>query len=154
MNEHATHSQTTIAIRNLAAGKIRFALNHALKTFDATPDDKLDYKPSASSNSPRELICHMLVGNAMVGQVLGIEGSPAEGPTDREALVSRLKTSTEAIIAKIEDVSDAAMDTMVLFGGRPMPMPAFLLINEWHISRHAGQIDYIQTIWGDLENHF
>jgi len=158
-----THPAAAAALRNLAVGKLRWTLNHLLSTFAATPDDKLDFKPSESAKSPRELIQHIIGGNGLVAQCFGMasatSGSAAEHesapmPHDREALIARVRETTEAIIAHIENLPDEAMDTMVQFVVGPIPMPVFLLLDEWHISRHAGQLDYIQTIYGDFEDRF
>ena len=153
MTTLATYTpEAATAIRNVAVTQLRRALKHAVTTFEATPEEKLDYKPSETANSPRELIQHLLVGNGHLNGAFGVGGSPDEGPSDRKALIARLQSSTEAIIDKIETLPDAAMDTTVAFGPG-MPMPNFLMAASWHLARHAGQLDYIQTIWGDLEDH-
>jgi hypothetical protein len=141
------------AIRTLAAGQLRWSLNHAVNTFEAVPEDKLDYKPSETAKSCREQIEHLLFGNDHVGKTLGLNLNAMEGPNDRPALVARLKSSTEAIAEKIETVSDEDMGSMVEFFA-PMPMTVFVMVDAWHIARHAGQIDYLQTTWGDLEDRF
>ena len=140
------------ALRTLAGGQLRSALNRSLATFKATPDDKLDFKPSETANSIRDLVVHAIEGNYYVGQALGLD-LPKDGPTDRESLVSRLTETTDAVIAAIEALSDEQVSGSVDFFGHPMPMTAFMLVDEYHVSRHAGQIDYIQTIYGDLEDH-
>jgi hypothetical protein len=141
-------------IRQLAAGKLRWSLAHFIKSFNATPDDKLDFKPSPTANSPRELILHVLGGNGHVAHTLGMEMDPTAGPTDRDALLQRLTETTEIIASKLETVPDEQLDTMVDFVAGKMPMPVFLFIEDWHVARHAGQLDYLQTIWGDMENYF
>jgi len=158
-----THPAAAAALRSLAAGRLRWNLNHILTSFAATPDDKLDFKPSETANSPRQLIQHVIGGNGVVAQSFGIasapSGSPAElesapAATDRESLTTRLRETTETIINHIENLPDEAMDTTVQFISRPLPMTSFLLLDDWHITRHAGQLDYLQTIWGDLEDRF
>ena len=140
------------ALRHLSAGKIRSALNRTLATFDATPDEKLDYKPSETAKSIRELVAHAAEGNFYVGSALGLT-IEKDGPSDREALIRRLTDTTEQVIAAIEGLTDEQVSGSIDFFGHPMPMTAFMLVDEYHISRHAGQIDYIQTIYGDLEDH-
>ena len=57
MTTTATTSPATgDAIRTLAAGQLRWNLNHLVNTFNQVPEDKLDFKPSETANSPRELI--------------------------------------------------------------------------------------------------
>lgn len=141
-------------IRSLAAGKLRWSLAHFVKSFEATPDDKLDFKPAETAKSPRELIIHVLGGNAHVAKSLGMDLDPVPGPTDRAALQQRLQDSTEAIAKEIEAIPLERLDSMIDFVAGPMPMPIFLFIEDWHVARHAGQLDYLQTMWGDMENYF
>jgi len=141
------------AIRDLVAERINWATARTLATFAATPDDKLDFKPSETARSIRECILHTLEGNGYVGHALGIEDNPQEGPTDRAALEGRLKSATEKIVAKIKTLPDETIAGSTEFFGHPMPTPSFLFLIEWHISRHTGQIDYLQTIYGDMEDH-
>jgi len=140
-------------LRSAAAGRLRFALHRLLASFEATPDDKLDFKPSETANSIRDLVVHILSGNGYVGGSLGLELAPAEGPTDRESLVARLNESTETIAKALESLSDDQVNGTVEFFGHSMPMPTFMFVDEWHYTRHTGQLDYIQTIYGDLEDH-
>lgn len=161
--ETQTHPAAAAALKSLAVGKLRWNLNHILNSFAATPDDKLDYKPSETANSPRQLIQHVIGGNGVVAQSFGITSAPSGSPaelesipiaTDRESLTTRLKETTETIITHIENLPDEAMDTTVQFVVGPISMPVFLLLDDWHITRHAGQLDYLQTIWGDMEDRF
>jgi uncharacterized damage-inducible protein DinB len=144
---------TASSLRTLSAIKLQKALDRLLATFQATPDDKLDFKPSETAKSIRELVIHSLDGNGYVGGCIGIQFTPGEGPTDRASLESRLKESTARIIEGIQNLSDDQISGSVEFFGTPMPTTAYMFVNEWHISRHAGQIDYVQTIYGDLEDH-
>lgn len=149
-----TTPETAATLRMLAVAKLRRALDGFVASFDATPDDKLDLKLSETANSPREMIIHVISGNAHVGSCLGITQSAEAESTDRPSLVAKLRESTETIIAKIESMPDEAFDTSVSFFGHDIPMPFFAFIDEWHLCRHAAQIDFLQTMWGDMENRF
>jgi hypothetical protein len=153
MNTLTYTPEAASAIRSLAVGQLSWSLNHAVTTFEAVPEDKLDYKPSDTAKSARELIQHLLYGNGMMLGGFGVECNPAEGSADRADLIDRLKSSTEQLVAKFEAVPDEAMDTIVPFLSG-MPMPRFLMAASWHMARHAGHSDYLQTIWGDMEDHF
>lgn len=148
-----TSPETCATLRALAAGELRWALGHAVRTFEAVPEDKLDYKPSENAKSAREIALHTLSGNGHIGSVLGIAGDPAAGATDRPAIIERLKSSTEAIAVATENLMDEQIGSMVDFFG-PMPMNIFMRVNAWHIARHAGQIDYLETVWGDMQDYF
>lgn len=149
-----TSPETAAMLRNLASMKLRRALNHFVETFKATPDDKLDLKLSETANSPRELVAHVIGGNQHVGSCMNVEmPAPAEALT-REELIEQLVSTTNAIIDRIDSMPDADFDTEVSFFANEIPMPMFVFLDEWHLSRHAGQLDYLQTMWGDMENRF
>src|ERR1700722_2479431 len=101
--------EAAAAIRNGAISQLQWALNHTITTFQAVPEDKLDFKPSETAKSARELVQHLLFGNGMMLGALGTEVNPAEGPADRHALIERLQSSTTSLVNKFENVSDEAM---------------------------------------------
>ncbi len=140
------------ALRGLAVSKLQVALRRANASFDATPDERLDYKPSETANSPRQLMQHVVTGNAFVAGTLGFDLGVKEPATDRSELSSQLNQTTQAIIDCIANLSDEQVNGSVDFFGHPMPMSSFILVDEWHLARHVGQLDYIQTIYGDMED--
>jgi len=146
-------TEVAAVMRRLAAGRIQQSMEALQATFAATPDDKLDFKPSDTAKSIREIVAHAIEGNGYVLNALGITDVSVEGNADRAALAKRLRTTTEAILSGIATLSDEAMGNTITFFGFEMPMPEFLLTEYWHLSRHAGQLDYVQTVYGDLVDH-
>ena len=140
-------------LRSLAARQLRNALTSATKTLAATPDDKFEFKPSETSKSIRELVIHSIEGNGYVGGAIGLNVPSAPEDADRSLLIQALIDSTEVVAKGIEAMPDEALTGTVSFFGSEMPAQAFIFLNEWHISRHVSQIDYVQTIYGDLEDH-
>ncbi len=138
---------TPSEIRALFVSRLRSALKSGLASIAATPEDKLDFKPSETAKSIRELVLHITEGNGYC-----LDGLGAEKPSSEDWLEG-LKLSTDALINAIEALTPAQLAGTVTFFGREFPIPVFLAIVEWHASRHFGQIDYIQTIYGDLDDH-
>ena len=64
-----------------------------------------------------------------------------------------VEASTNALAEYAENADDATLAKEMPFFGGNIGVATFLQTVEWHISRHVAQIDYIQTIYGDLENH-
>jgi hypothetical protein len=140
-----------------------------LKTFGATPDDKLTWSPSSTSKSPLGIVNHASQTNlfflkVMRGEPLPPLGSIEEadkamqaasaGITTREQAVSVLNDSVAGLNAALDALpaEDLAKDvTLPIF---TMPMGYIIHIPGMHMTSHAAQIDYVQTIWGDTENHF
>lgn len=145
--------ETSSLLRTLAARQLRSSLASALKTLAATPDDKFDFKPSETSRSIRELAAHAIEGNGYIGGALSLAIDPLPEGADRTTLIAHLESTTEAVAKGIEGISDEALEGTVSFFGMEMPTQSFIFLNEWHVSRHVSQIDYVQTIYGDLEDH-
>jgi hypothetical protein len=154
MNATLTYSPEAVtALKSIATGSLQLSLRRVQTSFAATPDDKLGFKPSETANSPLQIIQHLIVGNDFVSGTLGFEHAVKEPSSDRAELVLQLVETTEAIISSIQNLSDEQVNGSVDFFGHPMPMANFMMVNEWHFTRHIGQLEYIQTIYGDMENY-
>ena len=145
--------ESATLLRTLAAEQLRSALKSASATLAATPDEKFEFKVSETAKSIKEMVEHTIYGNSLIGGCLGLEIKPVEGSMDRDALVDYLVSTTEMVAATIESLSDDTINGTVEFFGGPMPTSKFIFLNEWHVSRHVSQIDYVQTIYGDLVDH-
>jgi hypothetical protein len=153
MTETPTYTpEAAAALRGIAVSKLQVALRRAKASFEATPDEKLDYKPSETANSARQLIQHLVVGNTYVAGTFGLDLGVKEPASDRLELTEQLTQTTEAIIDGISNLTDDQINGSVDFFGHPMPMASFILVDEWHLTRHIGQLEYIQTIYGDMED--
>lgn len=137
----------------LLANDLRRGVGRLVATLRATPVDKLDFKPSDTAKSIREMAQHTLGGNGYCLQAVGLPeaGNPAE--TDLEKLIADLEATTETLAAYADKADDALLANEIQFFGQSLVVAPFLQTVEWHISRHAAQIDYVQTIYGDLEDH-
>lgn len=147
------YSSTECALlRSIAKQRLSTGLRRVLVAFEATPDERLDFKPSETANSPRELMRHLIDGNGYVSGCFGIQAAATETASERDLIVAQLSETTQAILDRIEGLSDDEVNSSVDFFGHPMPMADFMMVSEWHFTRHAGQLDYVQTIYGDMEN--
>ena len=144
----------TIAMQGLLANRIRRATRQAAATLAFVPADKLDYKPSDTSNSCRELAQHIVEGNGYCLGAIGLIGDTNPSATEIEGLIAAISSTGEQLAGFAETASDETLAGSVEFFGRSFALPEFLLTAEWHISRHTAQIDYLETTWGDLEDHF
>jgi uncharacterized damage-inducible protein DinB len=139
-----------------------------LNTLGATHDDKLDWSPSSTSKSALGLVSHSAEANFFFAKVIGGEEIPpvksvedadekmkaaAKQLTTRDQAVHRLEESVAALMAAIDKLSSADLDKDVVLPFRTMPMNFAISIPGMHMANHASQIDYIQTIYGDAQNH-
>lgn len=147
-------------ITNERAAVLR-AQNRLKDTFSHVTDDRLDYRPSATSKSPLRIVAHVGASNLHFASVL--RGEKQEGEdlgaifARIEAEEQRYKTRAE-VEALIEDSVGqilAAYDQLDPVAVEANPQLQFYVtLPAYHMVNHAAQIDYIQTTWGDLQNHF
>jgi len=146
-------TQTQITLSTALAADIRRATHRILATLKATPEDKWDFKPSPTGKSIREIAQHAIEGNGYCAGPLQVPVTWNAEPSDSADILQVLETSGGALAAAAEQGGDAFVQGEVEFFGQKFTGCDFLQVTEWHISRHAGQIDYVQTLYGDLEDH-
>jgi hypothetical protein len=140
---------------------------HRLKTtFDFVPDEKLDFKPAETCKSPVQIIAHCAVSNYNFINIIK-NSFPAGDPKELFAESKRRElalTTKEAALAALDEsvtAVEAALDTVHdenIYGDIPTPfftapMMFWMYLPARHMDNHASQIDYIQTIWGDMDWH-
>jgi len=150
------------AKQTLVMSKDRF-----LRTFSFVPDDKLTWSPSPTAKSALQIAAHVGLSNQGMGGLISGQkfafGSMEEMFRFMDGEEKKVQSRDEAVrlIEQGTNTALAALDTVTperLAGdaGLPMPMPLsqFVMLLGAHVASHAAQIDYLQTTWGDRENHF
>ena len=156
---------TTTVDAGLEAGKIEafrslfhYGNKSMIKNLAATPDDKLNWKPSASAKSVLQIAAHVAATNDFF--IKSFQGSPpetefpaifkwidghAEGWTTREVVTAELNRSSQELDDFFGKVTPDCFE-----GGNP---PIALWVSAFHAIGHSAQIDYLQTCWGDMAYH-
>ena len=139
-----------------------------LKTFSFVPDNKLNWSPSKTARTPVAVVAHCCLANRMFAMVLRGEAiSPMPTPEEVHALsrkfeatvrgraeaVRRLKASCKEIVAALGTMTPKRFATSPNSPMGPLPMALWMNLPGMHMSHHKAQIDYLQTIWGDLVDH-
>lgn len=133
------------------------------------PDDKLTWTPSPTAKSSLRIVAHCALTNQFFARVI-TDTMPDNMPspeeffkdlheaeqkiTTRESAVALLKETTAELSAAICAVNAGSIDSTPRSVFGPMPMPFWLQIGGEHEAGHAGQMEYQQTIWGDMDNHY
>lgn len=144
-------------------GKQRF-----LNTFAFVSDDKLTWTPSPTAKSALRIAAHVGVSNQallgvfsdqpmpkMSGAELHALGERLEAAVKtREQAVALIEETTEAVVAALDKVTPDQVGKMVETPFITAPLGFFMTLFGAHMSQHAAQIDYLQTIWGDEAFHF
>lgn len=127
------------------------------------PSDKVAGCPMGSARSPLDFTAEVAGFNYYVASTL--KGNSAKTPEEREAFqksIDSLEKARQALDSSVETLADAisSLDEEGLTREVSTPwgdtVSAYRLANMcvMHMMYHDGQINYIQTLYGDCENHW
>ncbi len=148
--------------------RMKSATDRMVTTFRFVPDDKLRWSPSETARSPLDLVAHCALANRFFAGVIRGEPMPpmpqpgelrawgrqlaAEIPDARDA-IRRLEASRDEVIAALGTMTPERFATEPAMPGGSFPMHFWMGVPGQHMEGHASQMDYLQTIWGDLVDH-
>lgn len=132
-----------------------------LATFTAVPEDKLDWRAAPTAKSAMEIGCHVAAAHRYFLAGLRGDDVPFDFPGAMAWIDERAAqyASRDDIVTCLTD-SRGKLDTLYARGINP---EAFLTNDDYqflvrlpafHTETHAGQIDYLQTCWGDDKMYF
>ena len=139
-----------------------------LRTFEFVPEDKLRWSPSSSARTALQIVAHCGLGNrafaAIIrGEEMPLSGTPQEAavqirasdvnPATREEAVAMVEDSVAEVLEALDGVTDEMLDTTPTSPFGPLPFAYWMGLSSNHTGFHTAQIEYLQTIWGDLESH-
>lgn len=140
-------------------------MEYFLSNFSHVPDDKLTYLVTPTAKSPIRIAAHTALYAGRFAQMIrdralpkfeSIEQWIAEREAEEMRLTSRVEMEevfrhgTQAVLDAMDTLSEA--DLHVKFqatDGWAPPMTQIIRFPGWHATVHAGQIDFLQTCWGD-----
>lgn len=147
------NNQLQPLLKAMGMGRNRF-----LHGLDKTPDDRINWSPSPDAKTPLgvagrlsaflEFFSHLLETGAMPER----PSSPPPPPANREAAKGAVEAAFRRLGALIERMSEGDLARQV-----PTPFGTMISAREalgWVpgvISYWQGQLNYIQTIYGDLD---
>ncbi len=139
-----------------------------LTVFSFVPEDKLHWTPAPSAKSGLQIAAHTAVTAGNFASMLRDRKLPSDVPahlartqaaedavTNRAEMEALYRRNTQAVLEALDELSaeDIAMP-LDSSQGWSMPMTFLMQLAGIHAYTHVGQIDYLQTCWGDLEVHF
>lgn len=138
-----------------------------LKTFGFVPDDKLAWSPSDTCRSALWIMGHC--GSANEAFAKGMRGEPfppmemadftqmvweaGRETATREEAVRAVEASTAELLAALDEMTPERLASAVPSPFGPIPMAVWMTFADGHMFGHANQIEYLQTVWGDHQNH-
>lgn len=141
--------------------QIRDAQHHLLVALKYTPDDKLDWVPMGKAKTPWEIA----VECAMVyrGVVSLIEGGSIDAPArelnpddhaTREGLLKLLDESLCELVSAAEGLTEEQLGETRQAPWGQDTVGGLLGKAQFHTIWHLGQLNYVQSLWGDTEMHW
>ena len=138
-----------------------------LRNFSKVPDDKLNWTPTPTSKSALRVAAHTalyagrfadMIRNRALPNPENLEEWIAKNNAEEIAVTSRaemeriFRAGTDEVLRVLDGVSDEEVDMVLESGqGWSIPMTQVIALPAWHATLHLGQIDYLQTCWGDQE---
>jgi hypothetical protein len=72
--------------------------------------------------------------------------------TNRQGVEEAFRAGIEEVLAALGALTPEDLDVTLDSGqGRTITMKQLIALPAWHTTLHLGQIDYLQTCWGDME---
>ena len=158
-----THEQ----VISEAKGEFNRAKDRLLKDLATTPDDKLNWSPSPSSRTPIQQIAHSAM--AISGMMGMFEGEPipfeniAEADAGwrkaekefktREEVTSLLNKNCDEYCSWLDSLPASKLNSTLKVPFGEFPMASIITWPADHLRNHAAQMEYMQTIYGDMDWH-
>lgn len=126
--------------------------------FEATPDEHVEWKPKADAKSCLDVAAHVAASNELFILALGGNPPATDFPSifkwieekagtygTRAEVEAALRSSYQRVLQAF-DQADPAMLEHPQFG-------RVFFVAAVHPWGHAGQVEYVQTCWGDQAFH-
>lgn len=155
-------------IQHYKAGAVK-GMEGVLKALSFVPEDKLDWSPTPTAKSALRIAAHCAICAGNFAKMLRERKLPmgdeipifvdrmvaAEIAISTRAEVEALyRKNTAEILVALDTFNEEEMGlTLDSSQGWFMPMTALMNMPTFHAHLHEGQIDYLQTCWGDEEVH-
>lgn len=138
-----------------------------LRNFSKVPEDKLTWSPAPTAKSAIRIAAHAalyfsrfaemirtkkLPEVADLDEWLRLRNTEEEAVTTREAVEGAFRAGLEEVRAAIDQLTPEEIASELDSGqGWTMSMSFLIRLPGWHTTLHCGQIDLLQTCWGDQE---
>ncbi|AIE87674.1 hypothetical protein OP10G_4306 [Fimbriimonas ginsengisoli Gsoil 348] len=138
-----------------------------LRNFSHVPDDKLTWTPAPTAKSALRVAAHTALYYGRFAQMIRDRKLPmpenltewlAQRKAEEVAVTSREEVETifrkgaDEVLAALDSLTPEDVASTLESGqGWSMPMTWLMKLPGWHATLHTGQIDFLQTCWGDEE---
>ena len=155
-----------LKIQSVAASLTEKAASDLIAVAKATPEDKAKWQPLGDVRPMLEQLVECCLANMMWTNILQthVHTVLPNGVADRAykeldtiaKATTRLRETSTQLVEVIRNLPDADLSVVVPFPWKPeagKPIAECCLHPCWNMTYHLGQISYIQTLYGDWEEH-
>jgi hypothetical protein len=156
---------TSFDLKQLLVERVRRIGKSYLSDLSFIPEDKLGVSPMGKARSPIEFTAECAGFNLWVARTFRNEPDDAAKKETRAAYLASLVTAplaTRAFEESIEVLATAIAETpdeelfreITMPWGSAAPLHEAAAMATAHMMYHDGQINYIQSLYGDDDNHW
>jgi hypothetical protein len=143
------------------------AMEMFLRNFSKVPEDRLHWQAAPGAKTPLRIAAHTALYAARFAEMMETRTLPQpdnlevwlaqrnaeeEQITTRTELEATFRTGTAEVIAAMQELTAEDLDLILESGqGWSMPMRFLVDLPATHANLHCGQIDFLQTCWGDQQ---
>lgn len=141
----------------LIAAQTRWSGENIAYNLEFVPDEKLCWKPSPTANSALEIVNHTV--GALKGMQEALGTGTWEPPrftpaTDRRTAQALIREASRDYAEALRGLAGTDFNRTVQLPWGAFPLRECIHFPVFDLFHHRGQICYLQTIWGDTQDHF
>src|SRR5437660_150029 len=152
---------------NDAKAEFTRAKDRLAKDLKTTKDDKINWSPSSTSRTPVECVAHAAMSIEGIQGMLTGKPFPFSGVDEldafsrqeeakfksREQALGLLEEKSKGYLNWLDTLTPEQIGSTIELPFGSFPLAAAITFPADHLRCHAGQIEYIQTIYGDRDWH-
>ena len=147
---------------------LKMGSERLIKSLEHVPEEKLTWQPSPTAKSSLQVAAHVGYSNTFMAKIVDDTLPPKEvleelfrkidedvkNASSRKDVIDLIRKTTLEAVKSLEELSDERLASIAKTPFGDMPMSSFIYVTGSHSVSHAAQIDYIQTVYGDIDMHF
>jgi uncharacterized damage-inducible protein DinB len=156
----------TVTLQSVAANLIEKIADDLIHIAKATPEDRANWQPAEGARTVLHQLVECCLANAMWTNTLqnhmhamlpdGVAEQAYRELDTIDKVTVRLRETSARLAAVIRTLPDSDMDVIVPFPWKPeqgRSIAECCYHPYWNMCYHHGQIAYVQTMYGDQEEH-
>ena len=128
------------------------------RSVKAMPTEKLTWKPSETSRTAQELLAEIVMTTGYTAKLVKVQKDPGMGETEQavqtvEELEKAHRANVELFLQAVKGLPEEKFLEKIELPWGSMTFLSAISYAYWNLMYHLGQINYIQTMYGDQETY-